>query len=225
MIGIIAAMQIEADGIIDLMENKEAQTISSIVYTSGTLGGKDVVVAVSSEGKVNAAMCVQTMILRYNATAVINTGVAGGMSDKLGVCDVVVATKVCEHDMDMSPLGFERGYISGVDSVYMDCDKKMCDTFEKCLNKIGVKWHSGVIATGDQFITPDMMPEIRERCNAIACEMEGGAIGHVCVRNGVPFAVLRAISDGVNDGLTFEEFANLAAKNSINATVEFVKEY
>ena len=224
MVGIVAAMQIEVDGIIELMNDVKKEIVSSIEYTRGVIEGNDVVVAVSADGKVNAAMCAQTMILKYNADMIINTGVAGGLSDELSVCDVVVATKVCEHDMDLSPLGYERGYILGVEKIYMDCDKDMCDKFEKVLKTLNIKWHSGIIATGDQFILPDKMEEIKTRCNAIACEMEGGAVGHVCDRNGVPFAVLRAISDGVNAGMTFEEFLEIASRNSIKTVCEFLKQ-
>ncbi len=228
MIGIIGAMTIEIEGLKELMTEKEERIISGTVFTKGKLGDKDIVVTVCGEGKVNAAMSAQTMCLAFSPDIIINTGVAGGLADGLKIGDIVVATSVVEHDMDMSPLGFQKGYICGVDGIYMDCDANIVDILSDSVSSCGISYKTGVIASGDQFISDNDKKEwLKETFNAYACEMEGGAIGHVCVRNNIPFGVLRAISDGGDDeaSMSFPEFAALAARNSIEVMKKFLESY
>ena len=228
MIGIIGAMTVEVEALKELMTDKCDKVISGMTYTSGKLSGKDVVITVCGEGKVNAAMCAQTMCLEYKPEIIVNTGVAGGLADGLKVCDIVVATSVVEHDMDMSPLGYEAGYICGIDGIYMDCDKNIINALTDAVSVCDIPYKTGVIASGDQFISDNNKKAwLKSTFNAYACEMEGGAIGHVCVRNGIPFGVLRAISDGGDDeaSMSFPEFAALAAKNSIEVIKNFVEKF
>lgn len=226
MIGIIGAMSVEIEGIKALMIEKEDKIFGDLTFTKGKLLGKEVVITVCGEGKVNAAMSAQTMCLVYHPQIIVNTGVAGGLADGLKVGDVVVGTAAVEHDMDMSPLGFEKGFICGVDGIYMECDKKIVETLSQSVSECGISCQKGVVATGDQFIADNVKKEwLKTTFDASACEMEGGAIGHVCVRNQIPFGILRAISDGGDDeaSLSFPEFAALAAKNSIEVMKKFVE--
>ncbi len=226
MIGIIGAMTIEVEGIKNLMTEKCDKVISGMTYTRGMLCGKEVVVTVCGEGKVNAAMCAQSMILEYKPSMIINSGVAGGLSQELKICDAVIADAVVQHDMDMSPLGHPKGYICGVDGVEMPCDKKIKETLFECAEKAGVNSIYGIVATGDQFISDNEKKNwLIDTFGAAACEMEGGAIGHVCTRNQVPFGVLRTISDGGDDDakMSFPEFAALAAENSIKIMKLFLE--
>ncbi len=226
MIGIIGAMTVEVEGLKSIMTEKCDTEISGCIYTKGLLCGKEAVVTVCGEGKVNAAMCAQTMILTYKPDMIINTGVGGGVADGLKIGDIVAADGVVQHDMDMSPLGYEVGYICGVDSILMPCDKRISDLLFECINDCSISCQRGIVATGDQFISSDdKKKQLVERFNAAVCEMEGGAIGHVCIRNGVPFGVLRAVSDGGDDeaSISFPEFAKLAAENSIKVMTEFMK--
>lgn len=228
MIGIIGAMTVEVEGLKALMTEKEERIISGITFTQGKLMDKDVVVTVCGEGKVNAAISAQTMCLSFSPEIIINTGVAGGLADGLKIGDVVIGTSVVEHDMDMSPLGFDKGYICGIDGIYMDCDKRIIAVLSNSVRECGLSFKEGVIASGDQFISDSAKKEwLKETFNAFACEMEGGAIGHVCVKNGVPFGVLRAISDGGDDkaSMSFPEFAALAAKNSIEVMKNFTQNF
>lgn len=218
MLGIIAAMTIEAEGLEKIMTDTVRKNIGDMSFVSGKLCGGDAVVAVCGEGKVNAAMCAQAMIMEYKPDAVINTGVAGGLADGLEIGNIVVADSVVQHDMDMSPLGYEVGYICGIDGINMPCDEKIKNLLHDCVKQCEISCICGVVASGDQFInSDDKKAWLKESFNAAACEMEGGAIGHVCQRNGVPFAVLRAISDGGDDSshMSFPEFAAMAAENSI----------
>lgn len=226
MIGIIGAMTVEIDGLKAIMTDKTDKTIAGITFTKGLLCEKEAVVAVCGEGKVNAAICAQSMIMEYKPDMIVNTGVGGGLAEGLKIGDVVAATSVVEHDMDMSPLGHKIGFICGIDAVEMDCDKKITDALFECIEKSGIDCRKGIVATGDQFInSTEKKAWLVENFNAAVCEMEGGAIGHVCIRNGVPFGVLRAISDGGDDeaSMSFPEFAALAAENSIKVMKLFAE--
>lgn len=228
MIGIIGAMTIEVDGLRKLMTDTNDTKIGKTIFTKGKLCGKDSVVAVCGEGKVNAAMCAQAMIMAYHPDVVINTGVAGGLAKGLKIADAVVADAVVQHDMDMSPLGFEQGYICGIDGIEIKCADKAKSLLEQCVRDCNINCVTGVIASGDQFINSnDKKQWLIDIFNAAACEMEGGAIGHVCKLNDVPFAVLRTISDGGDDEshMSFPEFAALAAENSIKIMTLFAEKY
>ena len=90
-IGIIGAMRIEVESLADMLENRCDTVCSGITYHEGRLHGTDVVLAVCGVGKVFAAVCAQTMIIKYNADLIVNTGVAGGLDDRLHICDAVIA--------------------------------------------------------------------------------------------------------------------------------------
>lgn len=109
MIGIIAAMNVEMDSLRSHIENPVSETISGIRFVSGTLEGREVVTAVCGIGKVFAALCAQTMILRYHPECIINTGVAGTLTNDLGVGSVAISSAVVQHDMDSSPLAIRSG--------------------------------------------------------------------------------------------------------------------
>ncbi len=228
MIGIIGAMTIEVDGLRKLMTDTIDTKIGKTTFTKGRLCGKDAVVAVCGEGKVNAAMCAQAMIMAYHPDVIINSGVAGGLAEGLKIADAVIADAVVQHDMDMSPLGFKQGYICGIDGIEIKCDDSAKALIEECVKKCSINCITGVIASGDQFINSNEKKQwLIDTFSAAACEMEGGAIGHVCQLNDVPFAVLRTISDGGDDdaNMSFPEFAALAAENSIKIMTLFAEKY
>ncbi len=226
MIGIIAAMQIELEAIREKIENVKEETVSGITYISGTIYDYPVVCAVSGVGKVNAAVCAQTMILKYAPEAIINTGVGGALDKELKVCDVVVGESAVQHDFDTSPLGDEKGFVSTVNITNFPLDKALSGKLIASLSFLGIPAKSGVIATGDQFVCdPGVKEEIVSHFQAKACEMEGGAIAHACYMNKTPCAILRAISDGADDGatLSYQEFARIAANQSVRALLHFIK--
>lgn len=228
MIGIICAMQIEIDKINEDIENKVTEIVSGITFTRGTLYGKEVVTAVCGVGKVFAAICTEAMIIKYSPDVIINTGVAGTLTDKLNICDVAVSTAVVQHDMDTSPLGDPVGLLSGINIVDIPADKETAEKISLCVEKMGVKSLMGTIASGDQFInSSDKKKYISETFGAIACEMEGGSVGHACYVNNVKFAVIRAISDGAGDEshMDYPTFARMAAEKSAGAVKMFVREH
>ena len=226
LIGIIGAMEVEVQALKDLMDNAELKEISSVVFYRGKINGIDTVVAVAGVGKVNAAVCAQTMILEYSPDYIINTGVAGGLSEELKIGDVAVADKVAEHDMDTSPLGDELGFITGIDRVYMPCDEYISGLMYDAAKSVdGINAVRGTIASGDQFIaSEEQRGFIKKNFSAVAAEMEGAAIGHVCTMNNVKFGVLRAISDGANSDSTidFPTFTKMAVKNTVEIIVKML---
>lgn len=102
LVGIIGAMDLEVQALKGLMDNAVVETISTIDFYKGNINGVETVVAVAGVGKVNAAVCSQTMILKYSPDIMINVGVAGGLSDEFKIGDIAVADSVVEHDMDTS---------------------------------------------------------------------------------------------------------------------------
>lgn len=222
-IGIIGAMQMEVDNLKEAMENQSVETVSGVNFVSGNIGDVEVVAAVCGVGKVFAAICAEAMILKYQPDMVINVGVAGTLTKDLGVLDVAVATDVFQHDMDTSALGDPVGLISGLNQIYFPTDEKMKNLLCDCLRDKGVNYVTGPIATGDLFMhDPAKKAQVRQDFRAIAAEMEGGSIGHVCTVNNVPFAVLRSISDGDGGAMDYQTFAEKAAIVSIEIVLDFI---
>ena len=228
MIGIIGAMGIEVRALSELLENKKSETISGIEFLSGTIFGKEVVLAVCGVGKVFAALCAEAMILKYSPDIIINTGVAGTLTDKLSIGNIAVSKDVVHHDLDTTPLGDPAGLISGINIVKIPASDEIREKLVSAIKIQNVPYLEGTIASGDQFLASS---EVKERIvktfGAIAGEMEGASIGHVCYVNKVPFCVLRAISDCA-DGSGAEnymEFLETAAETAVNVMKEFIKEF
>lgn len=233
--GIIAAMNIELDMLKAEAVNISSEMISGIEFTKGEINGHKVVMAVSGEGKVNAAMCAEAMILRYNPDMVINTGVGGSLNINLNIGNIAIAESVVQHDYDISFLGWPLGMTPygtrtgekpwGEEAtVEIKCDEQIVDAFDKATRNLGIHTHKGVIASGDQFIADTAKKDfIVSNFNGVCCEMEGGAIGQVARLNNVPFGVVRAISDNADEKAVVYEFNAVdAAKNSIAVTKEFL---
>lgn len=217
MIGIIGAMDIEVNYFKEVLKDPQVTTVSGIDFYSGTLGRHQVVVAKCGIGKVFAAICAEAMILHFHPEVIINTGAAGGLSPELGITDIAVATGVVQHDMDTSPLGDPVGLISGINKVVLPADQTYVDRLAETAATMGLNCVKGIIASGDTFVaTNDQRHRIRSTFDAIACEMEGAAVGHVCYVNQVPFVIVRSISDSSSDSATMEypEFVKIAARNS-----------
>lgn len=226
MIGIIAAMDVEMKSLRSYMENTETEVISGIRFVRGTLEGKDVVTAVCGIGKVFAALCAQTMILHYQPRCIINTGVAGTLTDALTIGSIAVSSAVVQHDMDTSPLGDPVGLISGINKVELPADCLLTGQLSACAKVMGIKTATGVIASGDQFVaSAERKAFIVEHFKAIACEMEGAAVGQVCYVNKVPFCVLRAISDSADGSshMDYPTFVQMAAEQSVALLRRFMR--
>ena len=218
MIGVIGAMHIEVETIKSLMENKTAEKTGCVEFVKGTLHGREIVIAVCGIGKVAAAMCTQIMILKYSPECIINTGVGGSLSTSLAIGDIAVAESLVQHDMDTSPLGDPVGLISGLNMVNIPADKRVAQVLLKGIETLeNVKGMTGVIASGDQFIASvERKKFITDNFGAIVCEMEGASIAQVCFSNGVPFGVVRAVSDCADGSshMDYGEFLPVAAANA-----------
>ena len=217
MIGIIGAMSVEVEALKGAMTDKTSERISGIDFVCGVLCGRDVVVAQCGIGKVFAAMAAQTMILRFGVDTIINTGVAGTLTDKLGIADVAISSACVQHDMDTSAIGDPVGLISGINVIELPADKALGECVAKAADELGIRCEFGVIASGDQFVSSaERKRYIVDNFGAIACEMEGASIAHVCYVNGVRYVVIRAISDSADGSahMDYGEFVKIAAANS-----------
>ena len=227
-LGIIAAMKIEAEGIIAAMREPSQEKVGSIDFTVGYIGETRVVCAVCGIGKVFAAMCTQTMIVRYSPDAVINTGVGGALADTLHTADVVIADRLCQHDMDTSPLGDPKGLISGINKIYFDADARAVEILSAAAKEEGIGCLVGTVASGDRFVASrEEKKRILDDFSAVACEMEGAAIAQVAFVNSTPFAVIRAISDSADGeaSMDYPSFLPIAARSSMALTLALIQNY
>ena len=172
MTGILAAMQIEMALLAERLENAERRTVSGVEFLSGAIAGKPVVLAVCGIGKVNAAVCAQTMALLYHPDVMINTGVGGALNRTLHVLDVVVGTYAVQHDVDTSALGDEKGFVSTVNRLRFPLSERVSDDLDRAL-----------VDTGARAVRGDCLR--RPVCFRAGCEgRDCGALRRERVRNG-----------------------------------------
>jgi adenosylhomocysteine nucleosidase len=225
-IGVICAMESEARILLAALSEKEEKEVGGIRFYTGKIGAREVVLAVCGIGKVFAAMCAQAMILHFAPDSIINSGVAGSLSDALSILDFAVSKSLVQHDMDTSPLGDPVGLVSGINRIYFDADEELRKEILEKASLLGHRAVLGTIASGDQFIArPEQKEAIISRFGAIACEMEGAAIAQVAFVNSVPFVVLRAISDsysGQNE-MDYALFAEKAAERGAALLLEVIR--
>ena len=229
MIGIICAQKIEVDGLKAVMENPVSFCKAGLEFVSGTIFEKDVVLLECGAGKVNAAVGTQIMIDVYKPDVVINSGIAGSLTKKLTVGDIVISTDCVEHDINCTELGEPRGQINftGESIIGIPADEEVSKKLAGCCKDLGSHVLMGRIATGDIFITYKSKRDfIAFEFGALCCEMQGGAVGHVCYMNGVPFTILRSISDDLkfNKPENYEDFKHLAADRAIKTLKKFIRE-
>ncbi len=225
-VGIICAMEKEFKLLEEAMTVEERKTCSGIEFLSGKLEGVPVVAAVSGVGKVFAAVCTEIMILMYHPDCILNSGVAGAIQGSLHIGDIAVADRVVQHDMDTSAVGDPVGLISGINKIYIESSGEMVRLLMQCVEDQGIHAVAGTIASGDLFVhTAQQREEIVKRFDAIACEMEGAAIGQVCYINDVDFGILRAISDEGNtaSAMDYPTFVRKAAKTAAEITRDFLR--
>lgn len=224
-IGIIVAMQSELEGLLSAMEFPCEEVISGMHFYSGTIEGKPVILTKSGVGKVFAAMCAQTLILRYAPDVLLGAGVAGSLQG-LTVGGAVIADKLVQHDMDTSAVGDPVGMISGIDRIYLPADPEVVRRLVRAAESLDVPYQTGTIASGDQFIADSAKKAyIAGTFGAAACEMEGAAIAQTAYVNGLPFAVIRGISDSGDDnsGTDYRLNLKMAADTSTAMVKEFIR--
>lgn len=227
-IAVIGAMEPEVQALIAALEGKSCETISGITVHMGKIGEKTVAVAKCGIGKVFAAVCAQTLILKYSPDLVINTGVGGALRSGITTGDIVVADSLCQHDMDTSAIGDPKGLVSGINVIYFDADRRAGEILLSAAEELGLNATLGRIASGDKFIaSSDDKARIIADFAADACEMEGCAVAQTAYINGTPFAVVRAISDSADGEATMDypTFLPIAARNSTNLTLALIKRW
>ena len=227
-IGIIGALDDEVREIISLLDGRNTETVGGIEFNTGSLYGKNVVIARCGVGKVFAAICAEAMIIKYSPSLIVNSGVGGALDKSLRPLDIVFADKLVQHDMDTSPIGDPVGLISGINRVYFETDERARKILEDSAKEQGVNYLVGTVATGDKFISDKADKDrITELFGASACEMEGGAIAHTAFVNGVPFMVVRAISDSADGDacMDYPTFLPIATKVSTALTLSLIEKY
>ena len=210
-IGIIAALDCE---MAEFCRDYAAVESKYFGIYEGKCAQHDVYICLAGVGKVNAAANTQRLIDLFGVDYVINSGVAGCVTRELGVCDIAVSTELTYHDF--TPIDVLDKYAPGT-SVFKADEKLTSLAVEACEKIDGVKFGTGMIVTGDQFIEDSsVVARLRNDFNALCTEMEGAAVAHVCVLNKVPFVVIRAMSDNADESadMSFTEMAAIAAKNA-----------
>jgi adenosylhomocysteine nucleosidase len=218
--GIISALHEEQAGLVESLQNPEKTTVGMRDYVAGEFVGQDCVFVLSRIGKVAAAATVATLIERFGVTHVLFTGVAGAGDKTVNVGDIVIADALVQYDMDASPL-FPRFEVPLLGLTQFPSDKHLTDRLASAAGTFLAedlagtideadraafalstpRIHRGLIASGDEFIDNALrLDRLKfDFSELLAVEMEGAAVAQVCFEFGVPFAVIRTISDNANE--------------------------
>ena len=213
-VGIIAALPYEEALFRKEFSEAEEVTILSKPAYSGVLGDFEVVIMQCGMGKVSAGISAQAMIDLFHPDFIINTGCAGALDQSLQVGDVVISDSVVEWDLDLREIGFPLGYVDALGCVEMKASKELGDRILAAKTD-GLRVLRGTIASGDQFVSKDEQRQtiLTNFPGALCAEMEGAAVGHVCLQNHTPFCIIRAMSDTA-DGKSGTDFAAFSEKAS-----------
>ena len=207
VIGIVIAMESELRPY--LTEKTTEVVIGEKTFYKTVIGKREAVIVFSGIGKVNAAYACTLLCREFSPEFIVTTGLSGGLG-RSSVLETVVATATCQHDSDTTALGDPIGLVSTVNKIYFPSDEKLTDLFCRLT---GAK--KGVFACGDQFVADkEKARKIVDNFDAIACDMESGAIGQVAYLAGIPYVAVRIISDGANEGAPLS-FSELTEKASI----------
>lgn len=214
MIAVVVAMEKERTRIVSALEGAKSETFAGVKFFTGVYRGRSVAVAEAGIGKVAAAYTAAVTLMRYAPSALINTGIAGGLGVS-GLCDVIAVSEAWQYDFDLTAFGEPLGKY---------CGKSDTALVSALLGAVkGAK--TGVIATGDSFVADAAKArEIAEKFGASACDMECAAIAQVCALAGVPFAAIKVISDGAGDDAEnlYDEFALKACEINARAALEAI---
>ena len=225
-LGIIGAMEQEVETLLEQMENKTAFAKAGSTFYEGKLAGLDAVVVQCGIGKVNAALCVQILCDCFSVTHVVNTGIAGSLSADLDIGDLVISRDAMYHDFDCVHFGYPMGKVPGMDVVAFPADEKLSDLAYAAAEEVNPgHTRRGRVASGDCFVADKAVKDrIIEITGALCTEMEGAAIAQTAYRNGVPFVIIRAISDKADDSaeMDYPTFERIAAHRCAAVTMKLV---
>ncbi len=224
-LAIVAAMHEELAAVLALMPDESRVRAAGRDFYRGHLHGQEVVAVLSRIGKVAAATTAPALIERFGASAVVFTGVAGGLGPGVRVGDVVVAGEFLQHDLDASPI-FPRHEVPLYGRARFATDAALSERLVRAAREAlpQAPLHQGLIVSGDRFVstTAEALALQRELPDALAVEMEGAAIAQVCHDYGVPYAAVRTISDRADDAAPgdFTRFVQDVASRYSAAIVE-----
>ena len=225
-LAIMGAMEEEIEPLLAYFDKVNVVEYANNKYYEVNYNGLDIVIAYSKIGKVFASLTASTMIEKFACDTLLFSGVAGGINPKLKIGDLIIADKLCQHDLDITAFGHPHWYVPG-GKVFVDTSKELRDVAIKVAKENDLKVIEGIIATGDQFVHSTQRKEFIENTfNADALEMEGASVAVVCDALNVPFFILRAISDtaDMDAGFDFDEFLKSSAKNSADYLIKILKE-
>ncbi|MEF9998381.1 MAG: 5'-methylthioadenosine/adenosylhomocysteine nucleosidase [Lachnospiraceae bacterium] len=207
MIGIIGAMEEEIVVLKERMETEEQYEQAGMLFCKGKLCGKQVVIVRSGIGKVNAAICAQILIDKFQVDTLINTGIAGSLDARINIGDMVISTDALHHDMDATLFGDALGQVPRMDTLSFSADKHLVEQAKAANEECNPDIHTfvGRVVSGDQFVASTEVKEhIVEHFNALCAEMEGAAIAHVAYLNKISYVIIRAISDKADNSATVD---------------------
>jgi len=215
-IAIMGAMPEEIAPILKELGSYKTVEYAGNSYYEASYKGLELVIAYSKIGKVFSTLTAATMIEHFGAEKLLFSGVAGAVSPTLQVGDLVIATQLAQHDLDITAFGHPYGYVPE-GSVLVDTDKELIALGKEVAVEMGKKVREGIIATGDQFVANEERKNwIADTFNADALEMEGGSVAVVCKALDIPFFILRAISDAadMDASFSFDTFLETSAQES-----------
>ena len=225
-LAIMGAMQEEIEPLLAHFKDVNVVEYANNKFYEVSYNGLEIVIAYSKIGKVFASLTASTMIEKFGCDTLLFSGVAGGINPKLKIGDLIIADKLCQHDLDITAFGHPHGFVPG-GKVFVETSKELREIAIKVANENDLNVIEGTIATGDQFVHSNERKEFIEKTfTADALEMEGASVAVVCDALNVPFFILRAISDtaDMDAGFDFDEFLKSSAKNSADYLIKILKE-
>lgn len=227
-IGIIGAMEEEVAILKEKMSEITILEKAGMEFFKGILGGQQVVIVRSGIGKVNAGICTQILADVFQVNAVINTGIAGSLKAEINIGDIVLSTDTMQHDVDAREFGYEIGQVPRMDTRTFPADDRLRETALQVCRKVNpeIQVFEGRVASGDQFVADKETKEkIIANTQAYCTEMEGAAIGQAAYLNGIPYLVIRAISDKADDSahMDYPAFEKEAIRHTVNLVENMMK--
>lgn len=227
-IGIIGAMEEEVAILKEKMSEVTVLEKAGLEFFKGILGGQQVVIVRSGIGKVNAGICTQILADVFQVNAVINTGIAGSLKVEINIGDIVLSTDTMQHDVDAREFGYEIGQVPRMDTRTFPADDRLRETALQVCRKVNpeIQVFEGRVASGDQFVADKETKEkIIANTQAYCTEMEGAAIGQAAYLNGIPYLVIRAISDKADDSahMDYPAFEKEAIRHTVNLVENMMK--
>jgi len=223
-LAIMGAMEEEIEPLLAHFKDVNVVEFANNKYYEVNYNGLDIVIAYSKIGKVFASLTATTMIEKFGCDTLLFSGVAGAINPELKIGDLIIADKLCQHDLDITAFGHPNGFVPG-GSVYVETSDSLRTIAKAVASQNDLKVIEGTIATGDQFVhSQERKDFIESTFKADALEMEGGSVAVVCDALNVPFFILRAISDTADGGadVDFDEFLKSSAVNSANYLIKIV---